>query len=99
MKQTYAQQLEEIMFNFLLCQRVVNPPPFRIPHILHNQTVRTRCRIMNDIEQCDDVRSTGQISKNLYFAFDLPLRNRLEHFNDHSLFIGCIDPFENLDGT
>ena len=53
-------------------------------------------RISDDVQQCNNIRSSSEVLENLYFSFDLLLLDRLQNFDYTLLVIDDVDTFEDL---
>ena len=92
----HPKQLKEVELDVHLRQRAEEVLPVRVLHILHDQAVRPRRRIVHDVHETDDVRPTGQIAQDLDFPLYLLLCDRLQDLDHARLFVERVDPLEDL---
>lgn len=90
------QQLVDVEANIVIGEPRIECAEIGIIHGFEDQTRGLALVVANNIQQRDDIRTSGEVLKDLDLSLDLLLLDGLENLYDTLLIIDDVDAFEHL---
>lgn len=90
------KKLIYVVSDIVICQSRVQCSKVGVVNIFEDQTGRLALTITNNVQQRDDVRTSGQVLENLDLSLDLPFLDGFEDFDDTFLVVDDVYAFKHL---